>query len=82
MWDLSCAIMSFTYLSLFKISITKCPVLNPILILWLCDFPAGIIGYAPYLKRLVSQWNLHDNDDDQLFYTKIYLDPLQRVRAH
>uniref|UniRef100_A0A3P9D3F6 procollagen-lysine 5-dioxygenase n=1 Tax=Maylandia zebra TaxID=106582 RepID=A0A3P9D3F6_9CICH len=27
----------------------------------------------------VSQWNLHDNDDDQLFYTKIYLDPLQRV---
>ncbi|XP_075903670.1 procollagen-lysine,2-oxoglutarate 5-dioxygenase 2 isoform X2 [Nelusetta ayraudi] len=38
----------------------------------------GIIGYAPYLKRLVSQWDLHDNDDDQLFYTKIYLDPLQR----
>lgn len=41
--------------------------------------PAGIIGYAPYLKRLVSQWDLHDNDDDQLFYTKVYLDPLQRV---
>uniref|UniRef100_A0A3Q3W7M8 procollagen-lysine 5-dioxygenase n=1 Tax=Mola mola TaxID=94237 RepID=A0A3Q3W7M8_MOLML len=38
----------------------------------------GIIGYAPYINRLVSQWNLHDNDDDQLFYTKIYLDPLQR----
>uniref|UniRef100_A0A7N8XRW8 procollagen-lysine 5-dioxygenase n=1 Tax=Mastacembelus armatus TaxID=205130 RepID=A0A7N8XRW8_9TELE len=38
----------------------------------------GIIGYAPYINKLVSQWNLHDNDDDQLFYTKIYLDPLQR----
>ncbi|XP_034024550.1 procollagen-lysine,2-oxoglutarate 5-dioxygenase 2 isoform X2 [Thalassophryne amazonica] len=38
----------------------------------------GIIGYAPYINRTVSLWNLHDNDDDQLFYTKIYLDPLQR----
>uniref|UniRef100_A0AAQ4PNH5 Procollagen-lysine, 2-oxoglutarate 5-dioxygenase 2 n=1 Tax=Gasterosteus aculeatus aculeatus TaxID=481459 RepID=A0AAQ4PNH5_GASAC len=38
----------------------------------------GIIGYAPYVSRMVSQWNLHDNDDDQLFYTKIYVDPLQR----
>ncbi|TNN88343.1 Procollagen-lysine,2-oxoglutarate 5-dioxygenase 2 [Liparis tanakae] len=38
----------------------------------------GIIGYAPYINRVVSQWNLHDNDDDQLFYTKMYLDPLQR----
>uniref|UniRef100_A0A3B3VLA7 Procollagen-lysine, 2-oxoglutarate 5-dioxygenase 2 n=1 Tax=Poecilia latipinna TaxID=48699 RepID=A0A3B3VLA7_9TELE len=38
----------------------------------------GIIGYAPYVNRLVSQWDLHDNDDDQLFYTKIYLDPLKR----
>ncbi|KAM4605913.1 procollagen-lysine,2-oxoglutarate 5-dioxygenase 2 isoform 2-T2 [Polymixia lowei] len=38
----------------------------------------GIIGYAPYINKVVAQWNLHDNDDDQLFYTKIYLDPLQR----
>ncbi|XP_077410030.1 procollagen-lysine,2-oxoglutarate 5-dioxygenase 2 isoform X2 [Vanacampus margaritifer] len=38
----------------------------------------GIIGYAPYINRIVSQWNLHDNDDDQLFYTKIFVDPLQR----
>uniref|UniRef100_A0A8C6PCS8 procollagen-lysine 5-dioxygenase n=1 Tax=Nothobranchius furzeri TaxID=105023 RepID=A0A8C6PCS8_NOTFU len=42
----------------------------------------GIIGYAPYINRIVSQWNLHDNDDDQLFYTKIYLDPSQRVSFH
>lgn len=32
------------------------------------------------MNQIVSQWSLHDNDDDQLFYTKIYLDPLQRVR--
>ncbi|XP_057679969.1 procollagen-lysine,2-oxoglutarate 5-dioxygenase 2 isoform X1 [Corythoichthys intestinalis] len=38
----------------------------------------GIIGYAPYINRIVSQWNLHDNDDDQLFYTKIFVDSLQR----
>ncbi|XP_053198466.1 procollagen-lysine,2-oxoglutarate 5-dioxygenase 2 isoform X2 [Scomber japonicus] len=38
----------------------------------------GIIGYAPYINKIVTQWNLHDNDDDQLFYTKVYLDPLKR----
>uniref|UniRef100_A0A674NNC3 procollagen-lysine 5-dioxygenase n=1 Tax=Takifugu rubripes TaxID=31033 RepID=A0A674NNC3_TAKRU len=38
----------------------------------------GFIGYASQINRIVSQWSLHDNDDDQLFYTKIYLDPLQR----
>lgn len=42
-------------------------------------FTAGFMGYAPPINQLVSQWSLHDNDDDQLFYTKIYLDPLQRV---
>lgn len=39
----------------------------------------GFIGYAPYVQKIVNQWDLHDNDDDQLFYTKIYVDPLQRV---
>ncbi|XP_019487107.1 PREDICTED: procollagen-lysine,2-oxoglutarate 5-dioxygenase 2 [Hipposideros armiger] len=38
----------------------------------------GFIGYAPYVNRIVQQWNLQDNDDDQLFYTKIYIDPLKR----
>ncbi|XP_034428794.1 procollagen-lysine,2-oxoglutarate 5-dioxygenase 2 isoform X2 [Hippoglossus hippoglossus] len=42
----------------------------------------GIIGSAPYINRIVSQWDLHDNDDDQLFYTKIYVDPLQRQRLN
>ncbi|CAL8312658.1 unnamed protein product [Merluccius merluccius] len=38
----------------------------------------GIMGYATTVNKMVAQWALHDNDDDQLFYTKIYLDPLQR----
>ena len=37
------------------------------------------MGYAPYVNKVVKQWDLHDNDDDQLFYTKIYLDLSQRV---
>uniref|UniRef100_A0A6Q2X6E9 procollagen-lysine 5-dioxygenase n=1 Tax=Esox lucius TaxID=8010 RepID=A0A6Q2X6E9_ESOLU len=41
----------------------------------------GVIGYAPFVNQIVEQWNLHDNDDDQLFYTKIYLDPQQRVKV-
>uniref|UniRef100_A0A4W5LHK1 Procollagen-lysine, 2-oxoglutarate 5-dioxygenase 2 n=1 Tax=Hucho hucho TaxID=62062 RepID=A0A4W5LHK1_9TELE len=39
----------------------------------------GVIGYAPYVNKIVEQWNLHENDDDQLFYTKIYLDTFQRT---
>uniref|UniRef100_A0A8C5B1V5 procollagen-lysine 5-dioxygenase n=1 Tax=Gadus morhua TaxID=8049 RepID=A0A8C5B1V5_GADMO len=38
----------------------------------------GIMGYGTSIKEMVGQWNLHDNDDDQLFYTKIYLDFQQR----
>lgn len=49
--------------------------------LCVCDV-AGFIGYAPYINRIVQQWNLQDNDDDQLFYTKIYVDPLARVGSN
>ena len=40
---------------------------------------AGFMGYAPELVEIVQQWKHKDNDDDQLFYTKIYLDKAQRV---
>lgn len=49
--------------------------------LCVCDV-AGFIGYAPSINRIVQQWNLQDNDDDQLFYTKIYVDPLARVGSN
>uniref|UniRef100_A0A8K9XXV1 procollagen-lysine 5-dioxygenase n=1 Tax=Oncorhynchus mykiss TaxID=8022 RepID=A0A8K9XXV1_ONCMY len=40
----------------------------------------GFIGYAPELSEIVQQWKHKDNDDDQLFYTKIYLDKVQRLK--
>uniref|UniRef100_A0A4W3H928 procollagen-lysine 5-dioxygenase n=2 Tax=Callorhinchus milii TaxID=7868 RepID=A0A4W3H928_CALMI len=39
----------------------------------------AFMGYATHLNRIVEQWELQDNDDDQLFYTKVYLDPSKRV---
>uniref|UniRef100_A0A4W6EAH6 procollagen-lysine 5-dioxygenase n=1 Tax=Lates calcarifer TaxID=8187 RepID=A0A4W6EAH6_LATCA len=40
----------------------------------------GFIGFAPDLSAMVQQWKYKDNDDDQLFYTKIYLDKTQRTK--
>lgn len=40
----------------------------------------GFIGYAPEIYEIVSQWKLRDNDDDQLFYTLIYLDKADRTK--
>ncbi|XP_034989005.2 procollagen-lysine,2-oxoglutarate 5-dioxygenase 2 isoform X2 [Zootoca vivipara] len=42
----------------------------------------GFIGYSPAVNSIVQQWNLQDNDDDQLFYTKIYIDQLKRERIN
>lgn len=42
-------------------------------------FPAGFIGFAPTIHRIVRQWKYKDDDDDQLFYTRLYLDPGLRV---
>ncbi|XP_072428108.1 procollagen-lysine,2-oxoglutarate 5-dioxygenase 2 isoform X2 [Chiloscyllium punctatum] len=39
----------------------------------------GIIGYASSINRIVEKWKLQDNDDDQLFYTKTYVDALKRL---
>uniref|UniRef100_A0A8C1QX43 Procollagen-lysine, 2-oxoglutarate 5-dioxygenase 3 n=1 Tax=Cyprinus carpio TaxID=7962 RepID=A0A8C1QX43_CYPCA len=38
----------------------------------------GFIGYAPEVYAIVKQWKYKDDDDDQLFYTRIYLDKEQR----
>uniref|UniRef100_A0A8C5FU23 procollagen-lysine 5-dioxygenase n=1 Tax=Gadus morhua TaxID=8049 RepID=A0A8C5FU23_GADMO len=39
----------------------------------------GFMGYAPDISSIVQQWRNKDSDDDQLFYTKIYLDQTLRV---
>lgn len=51
-----------------------------------CPFPLGLflssgfIGYLPNIKEIVADWTGEDNDSDQLFFTKIYIDPAKRVR--
>uniref|UniRef100_A0A8D0DE58 Procollagen-lysine,2-oxoglutarate 5-dioxygenase 1 n=1 Tax=Sander lucioperca TaxID=283035 RepID=A0A8D0DE58_SANLU len=38
----------------------------------------GFIGYIPNIKEMVADWTGKDNDSDQLFFTKIYIDPVKR----
>lgn len=38
----------------------------------------GFIGYLPNIKEMVADWTGEDNDSDQLFFTKIYIDPVKR----
>ncbi|KAL2103375.1 hypothetical protein ACEWY4_000243 [Coilia grayii] len=38
----------------------------------------GFMGYAANLKELVGDWKGKDNDSDQLFYTRVYIDPVKR----
>ncbi|PNJ85608.1 PLOD3 isoform 9, partial [Pongo abelii] len=33
------------------------------------------IGFATTIHQIVRQWKYKDDDDDQLFYTRLYLDP-------
>ncbi|ETE69598.1 Procollagen-lysine,2-oxoglutarate 5-dioxygenase 3 [Ophiophagus hannah] len=40
----------------------------------------GFIGYAHIINRIVQLWKYKDDDDDQLFYTRIYLDPALREK--
>lgn len=37
------------------------------------------IGYVEEIKKILNHFQLNDNDDDQLYYTKIYLNPKLRV---
>lgn len=40
----------------------------------------GFIGYANDLYAILTSSDIQDTDDDQLFYTKIYLDPELREK--
>ena len=39
------------------------------------------MGYAPEMYALISDHEVKDTDDDQLYYTKLYLDQDVRVRC-
>ncbi|XP_073513338.1 procollagen-lysine,2-oxoglutarate 5-dioxygenase 1 [Phyllobates terribilis] len=43
---------------------------------------AAFIGYASYLHKLVADWDGADDVSDQLFYTKIFLDPVKREKIN
>lgn len=38
----------------------------------------GFIGYFPNIREIVAEWTGEDNDSDQLFFTKIYINPAKR----
>ncbi|XP_072223349.1 procollagen-lysine,2-oxoglutarate 5-dioxygenase 1 isoform X2 [Leuresthes tenuis] len=38
----------------------------------------GFIGYLPNIKEMVANWTGEDSDSDQLFFTKIYIDPAKK----
>ena len=40
---------------------------------------SGIIGYAPEFYAIVTSSDIVDKDDDQLFYTKVFLNEKLRV---
>ncbi|XP_030041541.1 procollagen-lysine,2-oxoglutarate 5-dioxygenase 1 isoform X1 [Microcaecilia unicolor] len=42
----------------------------------------GFIGYVSSLQKLVDEWEGSDDDSDQLFYTKIYLDPVKKEKIN
>ena len=43
---------------------------------------AGFIGYARDVYEMVTSVKIEDSDDDQLFYTKIFLNPSYNVRKY
>ncbi|XP_034233658.1 procollagen-lysine,2-oxoglutarate 5-dioxygenase isoform X2 [Thrips palmi] len=42
----------------------------------------GFIGYAPELYKLVTAKEVKDTDDDQLYYTNMFLDPEMRKQLN
>ncbi|XP_062821572.1 procollagen-lysine,2-oxoglutarate 5-dioxygenase 1 [Anolis carolinensis] len=38
----------------------------------------GFIGSAPFLSKMLADWSGPDSASDQLFYTKVFLDPEKR----
>ncbi|XP_061591588.1 procollagen-lysine,2-oxoglutarate 5-dioxygenase 1 isoform X2 [Cololabis saira] len=38
----------------------------------------GFMGFLPNVRDMVANWTGKDDDSDQLFFTKIYIDPVKR----
>ncbi|KAA8591223.1 hypothetical protein FQN60_002166 [Etheostoma spectabile] len=42
------------------------------------QIPPRFIGFLPNIREMVADWTGDDSDSDQLFFTKIYIDPVKR----
>eukprot|EP00062_Callorhinchus_milii_P012786 gi/632960169/ref/XP_007896041.1/ PREDICTED: procollagen-lysine,2-oxoglutarate 5-dioxygenase 1 isoform X2 [Callorhinchus milii] len=42
----------------------------------------GFIGFADNVYQMIEPWSLQDDDDDQLFYTKIFLDSEKKEKLN
>ena len=55
---------------------------GPPCVCFMCrDVPAGFIGFADTIAEIISDHPVQDRDDDQLYYTELYLDQEKRVRG-
>ncbi|XP_075046346.1 procollagen-lysine,2-oxoglutarate 5-dioxygenase 1 [Mixophyes fleayi] len=43
---------------------------------------SAFIGYASHLHKLTADWAGADEDSDQLFYTKVFVDPAKREKIN
>ena len=50
-------------------------------VLYLFFVALGFVGYAPVIAEIIADHEISDTDDDQLYYTNIYLDETKRVRS-
>lgn len=41
---------------------------------------SGFIGYLANVREMVADWSGEDDDSEQLFFTRIYIDAAKRVR--
>ena len=48
-------------------------------IVCVCVCVPGFIGYAGEVAAVIADHKIQDSDDDQLYYTQIYLDQQKRV---
>lgn len=42
----------------------------------------GFVGYASVIADIIADHQISDTDDDQLYYTEIYLDETKRVSGY
>lgn len=71
------SLIVFTLFSCFTSKELCTVLLNNIVYVYVSS---GFIGYASTFHQVVADHAIEDVEDDQLYYTKIFLDKQKRVR--